>query len=150
MIHLRHPSELAHWVGRRLGHSDWIDIDQRQVTAFGHLTHDSTAIHLETAAAREAGLPGTIVHGFFTLALIGGLFEQIIAIAGARTLNYGVNKVRFPRSLPTGERVRLEMALSAYVANDYRAMATFDCTMAGEAGGRPACVASLVLYYRLR
>lgn len=47
------------------------EITDTTVVRYAHASRDDNPIHLDAAAAREAGLPGTIVHGMFTMALLG-------------------------------------------------------------------------------
>ena len=47
-------------------------ITQEAVDAFAVATDDRNFIHVNPPRAKEAGLPGTIAHGFFTLSLLAG------------------------------------------------------------------------------
>src|ERR1700755_1806370 len=99
--------ELKAAEGEDLGVSDWHEVSQKDVNTFADVTGDHQWIHLDVDRARQTPFGGTIVHGYLTLSLAPGLTEQIFELKGfAFTLNYGLNRVRFPAPLPVGTRVR--------------------------------------------
>lgn len=51
-------------------------IDRAQLALFAGASGDHNPIHLDDAAAREGGLPGTIVHGMLNMAFLGRLLTQ--------------------------------------------------------------------------
>ena len=54
---------------------------------------------------RESPFGGPVAHGYFALALIGGLFFEIVEVRGFKLLiNCGANKVSFPAPLKAGTR----------------------------------------------
>lgn len=61
----------ALWPGTELPALALSEITDTTVVRYAHASKDDNPIHLDAAAAREAGLPGTIVHGMFTMALLG-------------------------------------------------------------------------------
>ena len=85
--------------GRHLGHSDWVEITQEQVNRFAEATGDHQWIHVDPERAKkESPFGGPIAHGYLTLSLIPSLLPQILEITGFRMgVNYGTEKVRFPR-----------------------------------------------------
>jgi acyl dehydratase len=91
-------------LGREIGRSDWIRVDQAMIDAFAKLTGDNQYIHIDPGRARESALGGTVAHGFLTLALIGGVGPKIIPPIEGATIgyNYGFNKVRLISSVPSG------------------------------------------------
>lgn len=85
-------------VGTHLGHSEWHTITQEQVNLFADATGDHQWIHLDTERAARGPFGTTIAHGYLTLSLIPMLLAQIYRVEGLRMgVNYGANKVRFPR-----------------------------------------------------
>jgi acyl dehydratase len=66
-------------------------------------------IHIDVQRAnRGSPLGGPIAHGYLTLALFVPLWSQILVVTDARmTVNYGLNRVRFPAPVPVGSKLRL-------------------------------------------
>ncbi len=85
------------FVGRELGVSDWVVVDQARIDAFAACTGDRQWIHIDVERAkRESPFGGTIAHGGF------------IPEPAGRTLlvNYGFDKIRFVAPVRVGKRVR--------------------------------------------
>jgi len=57
------PADLLGLVGRPLGTSPWILIDQDDVNAFGRITHDEQWIHVDVERAKAGPFGGPIAHG---------------------------------------------------------------------------------------
>ena len=51
-------------------------IGRTQLALFAGASGDHNPIHLDDEAAREGGLPGTIVHGMLNMAFLGRLLTQ--------------------------------------------------------------------------
>jgi acyl dehydratase len=150
-VRLSGTDEVLSSAGTRLGPSDWMQITQPEVDAFGSLTGDRNWLHVDPVAAAQGPFGRTIVHGYFTMCVIPMLLAEVLEVSDSGTpVNYGCNRVRFPRPLGVGDRLRL----SAEVAdvNSVRGgielviAATIEC----EDGGKPACVADVVLRYLAR
>ncbi|WP_268808180.1 MaoC/PaaZ C-terminal domain-containing protein, partial [Caballeronia terrestris] len=62
---------LEEFVGRELGISDWVVIDQARIDAFAECTGDHQWIHVNVERAkRESPYGGAIAHGYLTLSLL--------------------------------------------------------------------------------
>ncbi len=80
-------ADLENWVGRELGVSDWITIDQVRIDGFAEATEDRQWIHIDTERARTDMPNGkTIAHGFLTLSLTAGLMAFSVPRA-SRAIN---------------------------------------------------------------
>ena len=101
-------AELADLVGREVGPSDWIEIDQERIDRFADITEDHQFIHVDPDAASRGPFGTTIAHGFLSLSLLTRLgSELLITPEGAGVLiNYGFDKVRFLAPVPSGARIR--------------------------------------------
>jgi len=102
------------FVGRELGISDWVVIDQSRINAFAECTGDRQWIHVnEERAKRESPFGGTIAHGYLTLSLLAALAMEIGLIPEDASvgLNYGLDKVRFMTPVKAGARVRNRVTL---------------------------------------
>ena len=105
---------LGESVGRELGISNWVTIDQPRIDEFASCTGDRQWIHVDVERAkRESPFRGPVAHGYLTLAMVAPLAMQIGVIPSdaAAGLNYGVDKVRFLAPVPAGARVRLRVVL---------------------------------------
>jgi acyl dehydratase len=93
--------------GDEFGPSSWIDVDQARIDAFADATGDHQWIHV--APARAAGGPfgTTIAHGYLTLALLPLMVNEVVPRPETgMTVNYGLNRVRFPAPVPSRSRLR--------------------------------------------
>jgi acyl dehydratase len=149
-------NSLKQYEGREFPATDWFVMTQDRVQKFSEATGDSQWIHLdEERARRESPFGGTVVHGFLTLSLLSYWIKQAIQIRTdvAMTVNYGLNKVRFPSPLRTGSQVRARVTLLSAKESPEFVDVTFvirveSQEIAGQASGKPCCVAEwLVRYY---
>ena len=143
MLYIETPAAMAHWVGKKLGTSEWITVDQATINLFAEATGDHQWIHIDVErAARE--MPGgrTIAHGFLTLSLLPRMTPTIYRVLKrSRSINYGSNKVRFTNPVPAGSRVRLHVTLKAVEPIKGGVRCTFENEMELEGSDRPCLVA---------
>ena len=107
-------SQLGEHVGRELGVSGWVVIEQSRIDAFAACTGDFQWIHVDVERAkRESPFRSPVAHGYLILAMIASLSMEvgIIPKDAAAGLNYGIDKVRFLAPVPAGARVRLRVSL---------------------------------------
>src|SRR5579863_6270011 len=105
---------IGDFVGRELGVSDWVVVDQARIDAFAQCTGDTQWIHVDVERAkRESPFGGTIAHGYLTLSLVASLSIGIGVIPddASAGLNYGLDKVRFMTPVKAGARVRNRVTL---------------------------------------
>jgi acyl dehydratase len=107
-------SDLPLFVGKELGVSSWVTVEQSRIDQFAECSGDRQWIHFDVERAkRESPYRAPIAHGYLTLSLVAPLQMEIGAVpsdAGA-ALNYGLDKVRFLAPVKAGARVRLRVAL---------------------------------------
>jgi acyl dehydratase len=107
-------SDLPRFVGKELGVSSWVTVDQSRIDQFAECSGDRQWIHVDVERAkRESPYRAPIAHGYLTLSLVAPLQMEIGAVptdAGA-AFNYGLDKVRFLAPVKAGARVRLRVAL---------------------------------------
>lgn len=100
-------SELQDLAGTRLGHTDWQEMTQERVNLFADATDDHQYIHVDPERARSGPFGRTVAHGYLTLSLLAPITYQLMQIEDAgTTVNYGLDRVRFPAPLPVGARFR--------------------------------------------
>lgn len=133
-------------VGEELGSSSWIDVTQDQIDDFAELTGDYQWIHTDPDRAATGPFGTTIAHGYLTLSLLVPLLEEILTIENrTSSINYGLDKVRFPAPVPSGSRVRMTATLAEATNVDSGVQVKVDCQFEVEGQERPACVARAVL-----
>jgi acyl dehydratase len=102
-------------VGRELGVSTWIEIDQDRIDRFAACTGDHQYIHVDPERARASPFGSTIAHGFLILSLMAPMGRDLPVPEGVvLSVNYGLNKVRFITPVPVGSRIRGRFALAAF------------------------------------
>jgi acyl dehydratase len=132
-------------VGQDVGFSDWIAVDQARIDRFADATDDHQWIHVDAERARQGPFGATIAHGYLTLSLLPAFFDTAFRIDGLRmSINYGLNRVRFPAPVPVGSRLRARFKLLAYEPLDGGAQLVVEATIEREGSDRPACVAETV------
>ena len=141
------PKDLAQHVGKALGPSDWMTVDQAMIDKFADATGDHQWIHVDVERAKKE-MPGgkTIAHGFLTLSLVPRMASTLITISKrSRGINYGSNKVRFTSPVPAGARIRLHQVIKAVeevAGNGVRV--TTEVKVEVEGQERPALVAEIM------
>lgn len=151
MLRIPGPQNLADFVDKALGPSDWISITQEMIDQFAAVTGDRQWIHVDVArAAREAPGGKTIAHGYLTMSLLIRLQDSIYQIDGVRqAINYGADRVRFLSPVPVEARVRLLQVIKNVETIDNGGVrVTFENTFEIENSPRPALVLeSIGLFY---
>ncbi|MER2298324.1 MULTISPECIES: MaoC family dehydratase [Pseudomonas] len=106
-------TELAKYVGKELGRSDWLIIDQQRINLFAEATGDFQFIHVDPQKAANTPFGTTIAHGFLTLSLIPKLMEDILVLPEGlkMVVNYGLDSVRFIQPVKVNSKVRLKVDL---------------------------------------
>ncbi|MFC4117773.1 MaoC family dehydratase [Nonomuraea zeae] len=139
-------AEIKALAGQDLGHSSWLEITQDRVNTFADATNDHQWIHIDPDRAAQGPFGGTIAHGYLTLSLLIPLFGELLDIQGVRmSINYGLDKVRFPSPVKVGGKVRLagRVAEVEDVAGDGVQM-HLDFTVEIDGSAKPACVARAI------
>jgi acyl dehydratase len=135
--------ELKALAGSDLGATAWREITQGRVDTFADATDDHQWIHVDAERARTGPFGTTIAHGYLTLSLIIPLFGELLEIRGtSMSVNYGLDKVRFPSPVPVRGRIRLRGTVDSVDevgGNGVQMALTFQIEVEGSA--KPACVA---------
>jgi acyl dehydratase len=96
--------EFAAAKGEHLGYSEWHAVTQAQIDKFADATGDHQWIHVDQERAAQGPFGSTIAHGYLTLALLPTLVSEICRIDGLTMgVNYGLDRVRFPGPVLSGE-----------------------------------------------
>ncbi len=105
-------------LGKEIGVSDYLKVDQQRINLFADATLDHQWIHVDEERCKtESPFHQTIVHGYLTLSLLPYLWDQIIQVNNLeRLVNYGLDKMKFGQPVLSGQSVRLRTTMEA-VAN---------------------------------
>lgn len=158
MVEIQTLDALRGLIGREIAVSPWVRIDQERIRLFAQATGDHQWIHVDEDRARhESPFGTTIAHGFLTLSLLPELMRTAITLpAAAMSLNYGLNKVRFPAPLPRDSRVRARITLLdvrrppaklAEASRERPGAATdllWEVSIEREGSARPVCIAESI------
>jgi len=139
-------AELRSLIGQELAVTDWFAIHQERVTQFAEATGDHQWIHLDVERCKKESPYGTtIAHGFFTLSLLPMIMQSAVSMPESKlSVNYGLNKVRFPSPVPVGSRVRGRLALQDVEDIEGGVQITWKVIVEREGGDKPVCVAESI------
>jgi acyl dehydratase len=150
MLEVERLADMKAYIGKPVGSSEWVLVDQPMINAFADATGDHQWIHVDVERARTE-MPGgkTIAHGYLTLSLLPRLGASVYRIKHtSRGINYGSNKVRFTSPVPAGSRVRLHQVLKGVEDVQGGVRMTFDSKVEIEGSDKPALIAeTLVLAF---
>jgi acyl dehydratase len=144
------PQGLKELIGREIGVSEWFQMTQERIDQFAQATEDQQWIHVDdTRARKESPFGTTIAHGFLTLSLISHLTRSVVHFESGiqRTVNYGLNRVRFPEAVRVGSRIRARLGLAACDAFPEGIAATYSVTVELDNSSKPCCVAEWIVRY---
>ena len=115
-------NELPTFIGKDLGCSDWLLIDQDRINLFADCTEDHQFIHVnEDRAKKETPFGGTIAHGFLSLSLLSKLsYGVALELENVKmSINYGFEKIRFIHPVPSSSKVRAHFSKGYKIVNLY-------------------------------
>ncbi|MFE2757796.1 MaoC family dehydratase [Actinosynnema sp. NPDC059335] len=137
------PAALLALAGQDLGHTGWREITQDRIDTFADATDDHQWIHVDPVRAASGPFGVTVAHGYLTLALIIPMFGELLAVDGVRmSVNYGLDKVRFPNPVRVGDKIRLAgRVVSADEVEGGGVHLVLDFTVEIDGVDKPACVA---------
>ena len=98
--------------------------------------------------AKSGPFGGTIAHGYLSLSLLPAFMFELIRVDGiAMGINYGLNKVRFPRPVPVGARVRATAELMDVKGTPAGYLSNLKVTIEVEGEKRPCAIAETLSLY---
>ena len=108
-------TEIKSRIGKEVGMSGWIAVDQARIDAFADATEDRQFIHVDPDAAARTPFGGTIAHGFLSLSLLSRMGAEAMPMPEGlqMAINYGLDRVRFPAPVRSGKRVRGRFVLDS-------------------------------------
>lgn len=139
-------SDLKAQVGKELGLTDWIVMDQERINSFAEATEDMQWIHTDVARSqKESPYKTTIAHGFLVLSMASKFAYEAYSMDDVvMGVNYGLDKVRFPHATPSGAALRGRITMMEY--EDIPGGAKYKIGIIFEIKGqsKPACVAEFL------
>lgn len=143
MLEVETLSDLKPYVGKLLGTSEWLTIDQARIDDFARVSGDENWIHVDVERAKRELPDGkTMAHGMLTLSLLTYLGGRIWRVRQrSKGVNYGSNKVRFTSPVKCDARIRLHRTLERFDPVEGGARLTFGNSVEIEGEERPALVA---------
>ena len=141
---------LKEYVGREIATTGWLPVTQERIRQFAEATEDRQWIHVDAERAqRESPYGAAIAHGFLTLSLMSRFLKEAIQLPSSvrQTINYGLNRVRFPAPVRAGGKVRARVRLQSCRELPDSFEAVFDITVESEGAEKPCCVAEWILRY---
>jgi acyl dehydratase len=143
------PAELVAHVGKPLGTSDWLHIDQARIDLFADATGDHQWIHVDPARAQNGPFGATIAHGYLTLSLVNVFLPQILDVRGiSMGVNIGSDRLRFLAPVRVGSFVRGvgELVLAHEVAGG-AVQSVVRVTVELQGSAKPACIVDTISRY---
>lgn len=147
---LESPQALRQLIGREIGVSEWMLLTQERIQQFAEVTDDRQWIHLDQERARrESPYATTVAHGFLTLSLLSSFLRQVLQIRDRTrmSINYGLNRVRFPAPVLAGAKIRARFTLRSVAEVPGALEVVLDATVETDGANKPCCVAEWVLRY---
>ena len=108
-------AQLKDYIGKEVGVTDWVEIDQDRINKFADATGDHQYIHIDPERAAQTPFGTTIAHGFLTLSMIPMLSAENGGLKLENTvmgINYGLDKVRFINPVKVGNKIRGRFTLT--------------------------------------
>jgi acyl dehydratase len=142
--------QLHTFVGQEIATTGWTQISAQRIQQFAEISGDVQWIHVDAERARRESPYGTVIaHGFLTLSLATHFLREAIQLPPEvrRTINCGLNRVRFPSPVRAGENIRARIALQSCKDLAGSVEAIFDITMETENSTKPCCGAEWIVRY---
>lgn len=144
--------EFEQYIGKDLGASEYVRIDQARINQFAEATLDHQWIHTDARRAEtESPFKKTIAHGYLALSLVPYLWNQIAEINNIKMLiNYGIEDLKFNQPVVVDSEVRLRVKLASLVNLRGIAKTGLEAVLDIKDNPKPAFTATVVLLYHFR
>jgi acyl dehydratase len=130
-VEIRDVEELRRQIGREVAVSEWLTVTQERIDLFAQVTGNRQ--------------PVDVAPGLLTLSLLPRLAADTFVLPEARlTVNYGLNRARFPSAVRAGQRIRAHFSTAAVEDVPSGVQLTWTVTIEVEGSEEPACVAETV------
>ena len=136
--------------GKELGQTPWKEMTYDAIVKFADATGDHQWIHVDKERiAKQSPFGTTIAHGFLTLSLLSFFIKQAIQIPRdvRLSVNYGLNRVRFPSPVRAGAEIRARVTVQSVKNLPDSVEAVFAISVEAKAAAKPCCVAEWIVRY---
>ncbi|MCK5819447.1 MAG: MaoC family dehydratase [Psychromonas sp.] len=143
--------ELQSKIGEEVHVGEWMEITQTLINEFAQVTDDHQWLHTDVVRSeKDSPFKTTIAHGFLTLSLLPKLTESVSPDKSAypyakMTVNYGLNKVRFPYPVKAGSTIRAHSRLIKVTPLKRGLQIEKEISVEIKNTRRPACVAESIV-----
>ena len=143
---LKELEELKDYVGKELGLTEWMTMEQERINSFAEATEDMQWIHTDPKrSAAFSPYKKTVAHGFLVLSLASKISYDAFSIENiVMGVNYGLDKVRFPNATKSDAKLRGRVSLMEYDAIPGGAKYKMKIVFELEGEEKPACVAEFL------
>jgi len=102
------------FLGKEIGTSDYIKINQEQINKFAEATLDYQWIHTDPErASQDSPFKTTIAHGYLSLSMLTYLWYNIVDVRNVKMIvNYGIERLRFQQAVKVNDRIRAKVSLN--------------------------------------
>lgn len=138
-------------VGQDLGVTDWTTMTQGRIDKFADATSDHQWIHVDPKRAAKGPFGACIAHGYLTQSLASFFLPQLLHYERLKMgVNYGCDRVRFPKPVKVGARIRGHgevLAAKAIVGQGIQV--TIRVSVEIDGSDKPGCVVDTIsrLYF---
>lgn len=144
--HFRSIDEVREAVGDPIGVSPPRVVTQEMIDVFADITGDHEWLHVDRERAASGPFGGTIAHGYLTLSLVAGFAAEVFRLEiDEATVNYGLDRVRFPSPLLTGSSVSAEVSFTAVQEHPAGHTIGVRYVLRADGSERPVCIADALL-----
>ncbi|MBL3658027.1 MaoC family dehydratase [Fulvivirga sediminis] len=146
---INNHAEFEEFIGKEIGVSDYLKINQDQINQFAEATLDPQWIHIDPErAAKESPFKSTIAHGYLTVSIAPYLWKQIAEFRNVKMMiNYGIEKLRFNQPVLVDSEVRLVAKLESLANLRGVSKAQLHVTLEIKGNPKPAFTGLLVFLY---
>ncbi len=142
------PHELLDNIGKDLGTTDWLTIEQDRINGFADATGDHQWIHVDPEKAKDGPFGACIAHGYLTLSLVNYFLPELIDVQGiSMGVNVGLDRVRFPSPVTVGSRIRGRGEVVQVEEMKGGIQSVVRVTVEIEGAEKPACIADTISRY---
>lgn len=144
----KQPQELLVNVGKSLGETPWMTIEQDRINQFADATGDHQWIHVDPVKAKDGPFGACIAHGYLTLSLVNYFLPQLIDVQGiSMGVNVGLDRVRFPSPVTVGSKIRGKGEIVQVEEMKGGIQSVVRVTVEIEGSDKPACIADTISRY---
>ena len=143
---LRGLAELKNFVGKELGLTDWMQMNQKKINEFVKITNDEQWIHTDPEkCSLFSPYKKTIAHGFLVLSMVSRISFDAFTIENVVAgINYGLDRVRFPNATKSDSTYRGRVSLMEFTEIPRGAKYKLKIEIEIKGEDKPACTAEFI------